>query len=561
MSPEGKQALIAAVRRVVFAGLVLLVIWLILIALRGAIPESLIDMMNVSREPDITVPYDSGSWDWTRSLWTGKLVSELVGQRLGLTLSLIGLCGLFSLVIAAVLLSLGVLIRRATERPTWLARVRSILRLVLVSSGASVPVFAVSTIFIVFFTVWSWSPPLQADSLAWILWMAFFSSVLPTWLLVQAGHGELSKLSQNTPCMTLVKHLGIRLIIRLLRLVGVIIIVTISAGLGVLLADSAFNRDFPIIFSIVWVFVIIVTLVKLAAGLIEIVYNHLSKTVPSPEPIEKRSSLRLAIPKGWLIFSLGLAGISILVAVVGPLMAPYGYNEIVLAERLAPPSAEHLLGTDNLGRDILSRVLYGIRIDVLAGLACAGIISVLATGWAVLAVHFRRVDNWLGDTFEELAMLPGEIIRAFPWLVLLLFVVSIVMSGYQIVLVVLIISLALLPRAVIMIREAHRSIIEGTVWLKSLLRAVPVMFIFTVAGGIFYLSTLSYLEFGVMPPSPELGTMLWGPGRTYMLEAPWMAQWPLLCLALLLLTWVMAGDALLERLGFRSKAVWAKAME
>ena len=99
MSPEGKRVVIAAVRQVVFAGLVLLGIWLVLIALRGAIPESVIEMMNTKMggEPDITIPYDSGSWDWTNSLWTGKPVPELIGQRMGLTLQLIGLCGLFSL--------------------------------------------------------------------------------------------------------------------------------------------------------------------------------------------------------------------------------------------------------------------------------------------------------------------------------------------------------------------------------------------------------------------------------------------------------------------------------
>ena len=63
------------------------------------------------------------------------------------------------------------------------------------------------------------------------------------------------------------------------------------------------------------------------------------------------------------------------------------------------------------------------------------------------------------------------------------------------------------------------------------------------------------------PPTPELGSMLAGTGRQYQLEAPWMVQWPTLCLCLLLTIWVMAGDALLEKLGFRSKAVWVKAME
>jgi peptide/nickel transport system permease protein len=87
------------------------------------------------------------------------------------------------------------------------------------------------------------------------------------------------------------------------------------------------------------------------------------------------------------------------------------------------------------------------------------------------------------------------------------------------------------------------------------------MFILAIAGGILYTSSLSYLGFGIPPPMPELGGMLSGTGRQYMLEAPWIAYWPRLVLALLSFVWVMAGDALLERLGFRSKAVWAKTME
>ena len=87
------------------------------------------------------------------------------------------------------------------------------------------------------------------------------------------------------------------------------------------------------------------------------------------------------------------------------------------------------------------------------------------------------------------------------------------------------------------------------------------MLIFAVSGAILYISTASYLGFGVPPPTPELGGMLSGTGIQYMLEAPWILYWPSLWLSLLLLIWVMAGDALLERLGFRSKAVWAKALE
>jgi peptide/nickel transport system permease protein len=304
-----------------------------------------------------------------------------------------------------------------------------------------------------------------------------------------------------------------------------------------------------------------VVAVKLAAGLIEIVYNRYGKPLTAADETGEQPPPRFTIPKSWLIACLALAGITVLIAIAGPMLAPYGYNEIFINDRLAAPSAEHLLGADNLGRDIFSRLLYGTRIDVFGGLTCAGILLVLATGWAMLAGRFRKKNNWQGDTLDELVMLPGEVITAFPWLVLLLLVMSMMNQEYNIAVVALISSLVLLPRGAAMIREAYISLPDGNAWLRNLLRAVPVMFIFAVGGGILYLATASYFGYGVYPPLPELGAMLSGTGRQYMLQSPWIVEWPSLWLALLLLIWVMTGDALLEKLGFRSKAVWAKAIE
>jgi peptide/nickel transport system permease protein len=87
------------------------------------------------------------------------------------------------------------------------------------------------------------------------------------------------------------------------------------------------------------------------------------------------------------------------------------------------------------------------------------------------------------------------------------------------------------------------------------------MVLFAVGGGIIYLASVSYLGLGVPPPAPELGGMLSGPARRYMLQAPWMALWPPAVLILLLTAWVMAGETLLERMGFRSKALWSKVWE
>jgi ABC-type dipeptide/oligopeptide/nickel transport system permease subunit len=347
---------------------------------------------------------------------------------------------------------------------------------------------------------------------------------------------------------------------------GAIIVVAIVVeqvfgypGWGRIFIDAANRRDFPVLFGMAWVFALIVVLARLAAELIEIAYNHFGRRPVSPEPAEEPVAPRVTIPKGWLVFCLALVFISIMIAFIGPALAAYGYNEIDLANRLAPPSATYILGTDNLGRDVFSRLLFGIRIDLQAGLMFAGILSVVAIGWAVLAAYLRKANNWLGDTLEDVVMLPRDVVCAFPWLVLLLLLMSMVGGGlWQ---VALIGSLVLLPRAVGMMREAYSSPSEGRGWLYSVLWSIPVMLLLTVAGAILYTSSLSYLGFGIPSPSPELGGMLSWAGRTHLLTAPWMALWPGLVLALLIFLWVMAGDALLERLGFRSKAVWAEVVE
>jgi len=554
MSPEGKRALIAVGRRVAFAGLILLGAWLVLAVSRAAIPGSVIDLL-------VAKLMNAGKWpvdltNWSNSWWAGQPVGELIGEPLGHTAQLVVLGGLLGLAIAAVLLFLGVLISRVTDRPTWLARVRGVLRLVLVSSGVTTSIFWGATLFIVYRAIGAPTPS---------GWEVYYVSLLPAWLLVQAGHGELGKLSGSYGLLA--RHLAVRLVTRLLKLVGAIIAISVlvevifnSQGLGRLLLNAVNQGDFPVAFGIAWVFVLIVVLVKLVADLIEIAYSHFSSQSESTEDTEEKVAPRLRIPMGWLVFSLALVLVSIVVAVVGPAFAPYGMNEISLADRLAPPSAEHVLGTDNLGRDIFSRLLYGIRIDILVGFMSAGILVVIATCWATLAAYLRKANNWLGDTLEDVVMLPRDVVCAFPWLVLLMLLMSIVGPGLlQVALVGGLV--VLLPRAVGMMREAYSSPPQGRGWLYSVLWSIPVMFILAVAGSILYTSSLSYLGFGIPPPTPELGGMLSGTGRQYMLMAPWMVLWPGLVLALLSFVWVMAGDALLERLGFRTKAVWAKAVE
>ncbi|MBA7656325.1 hypothetical protein ES703_64249 [subsurface metagenome] len=577
MSPEGKRALITGVRRMVFAGLILLGAWLLLIGLRGSAASITAELIaGQSGLPQETVIESLAESGWSSSWVTGEPIAEMMAGRLGPTAQLVVLGGLMGLVIAAVLLFLGFLISQVTDRPSWLAQVRGVLRLVLVSRGVTIPIFAGATLLIIYPAIWwGYMPPIMfipffddpIGNLEMMILPAFFISLLPAWLLVQAGHGELANwLGKPTSSYGLLaRDVSVKLVTRLLKLVGAIFVVAllmeqifVLPGLGRLMMNAAMQRDYPVAFGVVWVFVLIVVLVKLAAELIEVAYNHFAKPPVSPEHAEEQTAPRVTIPKGWLFFSLGLVFLSIVAAVVGPMFAPYGMNEIHAGDMLAAPSAKYMLGTDNLGRDIFSRLLFGLRTDFLALMCIPGLV-IIATGWAILAAYLRRANNWLGDTLEDLVMLPRDVACAFPWLLLLILLMSIMGPG--LFTVALIGGLLLLPRAVGMMREAYSSPPEGRGWLYSVLWSIPVMILLTVAGSILYTSSASFLGFGIPPPSPELGGMLSGAGRSYMFMAPWMALWPGIPLALLGFVWVMAGDTLLERLGFRTKAVWLKAVE
>lgn len=238
-------------------------------------------------------------------------------------------------------------------------------------------------------------------------------------------------------------------------------------------------------------------------------------------------------------------------------LAPYGFNEIILSDRLFGPSAKYILGTDNLGRDLLSRIIYGARISMTVGLGSAALEVLTATFVGTVSGYFggktditiqRFVDAWL----------------CFPSLFIYLTVMAILGPGLIQVIGVLgihggIRSSRVMRSAVIAIKEnayieAARAI--GASNRRILVRHImpnvmaPFIIIFTINIGSNILSeaTLSFLGFGIPPPTPSWGGMLSGSGRTYMLQAPWMALWPGLALGTVVYGINMLGDAMRDLL-------------
>jgi peptide/nickel transport system permease protein len=241
------------------------------------------------------------------------------------------------------------------------------------------------------------------------------------------------------------------------------------------------------------------------------------------------------------------------VGILADVLAPYGFNEMILADRLAPPSLYHILGTDNTGRDLLSRLIYGARISMIVGLLGAALHVVV--GFAVGAT-----TGFYGGKFDTLVQRIVDAIQSFPSLLLYLTVMSVVGQGLMPVVLVLGISSGIYGSRTIrsgVLGIKHNTYVEAAAAIGArttrtlakhiLPNIMPILIVeFTLAVGrmIIAEAMLSFLGFGVPPPAPSWGGMLSDSGRRYMLQAPWMALWPGLALAIAVYGVNMLGDAL-----------------
>lgn len=247
----------------------------------------------------------------------------------------------------------------------------------------------------------------------------------------------------------------------------------------------------------------------------------------------------------------GIVLVLVLTGIFADVLAPYDFKAYILADKLTPPSARHILGTDNIGRDQLSRIIYGARISLIVGLVGAALDALVATAIGITSGFAGRKVDIIVQRFVDAWM-------CFPSLFLYLTVMAILGPGLLQVILVLGISSGIrssrvVRSAVIGIKEnlyvaAAIAIGAPTRWI--LLRHVlpnvmaPIIIIFTVGMGgmILQEATLSFLGFGIPPPVPSWGGMLSGPGRQYMIEAPWMALWPGLALSIVVYGINMLGD-------------------
>ena len=266
-------------------------------------------------------------------------------------------------------------------------------------------------------------------------------------------------------------------------------------------------------------------------------------------------------PLGMLSAALCVA--VLLLAAFGPWLAPQDPFQTSIRERLYLPSLEHPFGTDPLGRDLVSRILFGAQSTLSVGLVAVAFAALVGTALGTVAAMSRA---WIG----ALIMRATDLLLAFPWVLLILTIVSVLGPGLENVILAL--SVAMIPHYIRLARGLALSVREreyvqaarliGESWLSIQVRYVlpnclsPLLVQVTldIPITIMAAAALGFLGLGAQPPMPEWGAML-SSAREYMLTAPHVVVVPALALVAVTLAFNLLGDTLRDVLDPRSEEV------
>jgi len=265
---------------------------------------------------------------------------------------------------------------------------------------------------------------------------------------------------------------------------------------------------------------------------------------------------RLALFGAVIILSLAVT------AIIAPLIAPFDPNQQDILHRLEPPSARHFLGTDDLGRDLLSRIIYGTRVSLLVGFVAVGIAIMIG---ALLGLF----SGYFGGRLDALIMRLVDIMLCFPTFFLILMVIAFLEPNIWNVMVV--IGLTGWPGLTRLVRGECLSVREREfvqaakalglsnlrIMLVHLLPNVmaPILVAATlgIGGAILTESALSFLGLGVQPPTASWGNILTA-GKDYITMAWWLSLYPGLAILITVLAYNLLGEGLRDVLDPRMMA-------
>jgi peptide/nickel transport system permease protein len=281
-------------------------------------------------------------------------------------------------------------------------------------------------------------------------------------------------------------------------------------------------------------------------------------SIPASDMTDSRARWRRELYRLLRQKPLGALGGAIILAIIvmallAPVLAPYDPYELRVPHRFTSPGSVFWLGTDEYGRDLLSRLLYGARISLYVGLLAVGLGT---TSGAVLGL----VSGYFGGKTDFILQRLMDWLMAFPTLVLALAIVAAL--GQSTTNVVLAVALVIVPTAARVLRatvltireqafvEAGRAVgcSDGRLLVQHILPncLAPYLILATAGLGnaILAEAALSFLGLGTPPPEPSWGTMLSGAAQQYVWKAPWMAIFPGAAISVAVFGFNLFGDAL-----------------
>jgi peptide/nickel transport system permease protein len=283
----------------------------------------------------------------------------------------------------------------------------------------------------------------------------------------------------------------------------------------------------------------------------------------APKVNEFKRFRRVFLSRGLVVFGMVVILIFIIIAIFAPVLSPYDPYLPDLKDRLSQPSPKHLLGTDSVGRDTLSRIIHGTRTSLMIGLIVVGVA-------AVIGMTLGMVAGYLGGWLHTIIMRSVDVLMTFPMILLALIIAAMLGEGIRNVIIALTVGLMpvytrLMCGQVLALKENEYILAERAIGASNLRimihhlipNALPTLIVvMTMMLGTTVLAEagLSFLGIGIEPPTPAWGSMV-NDGREYLLTHPILSFAPGLAIMLLVFAFNMVGDGLRDALDPRLRGL------
>lgn len=269
----------------------------------------------------------------------------------------------------------------------------------------------------------------------------------------------------------------------------------------------------------------------------------------------------IALRNKLTLTGFAIVALVVLVGLLAPVLAPYDPNEMNIPVRLQAPGEEHLFGTDEMGRDILSRVMYGARISIAVGV-------IIVAVSAAIGIVLGSLSGYFGGRADQAVLAVTDMILAFPSMVLALALTAAMGPGLlNTMLAVIIVRIPMYTRLmrgqVLVAKEqqyvrAARTFGEKPFWIvarhivPNCLTPLMVQMTLGIGDAILIASSMSFIGLGAQPPTPEWGAMI-STARIYAIDQWWYAAFPGLSILITIMGFNLIGDGIRDILDPRSR--------